>query len=38
MKSFIKILTNPYYFDQYADGINKITGFTVTFSPEFYNT
>lgn len=38
-KSFVTLSATPeiYYFDQYADAINKTTGFTVTFSPEFYN-
>lgn len=39
-KSFVTLSISPeiYYFDQYADDITKTTGFTVTFSPEFYNT
>ncbi|BAP29619.1 uncharacterized protein CHSO_0582 [Chryseobacterium sp. StRB126] len=38
-KSFVTLSISPkiYYFDQYADDIHKTTGFTVTFSPEFYN-
>nr|WP_315033257.1 hypothetical protein [uncultured Chryseobacterium sp.] len=38
-KSFLTLSISPeiYYFDQYADDIRKTTGFTVTFSPEFYN-
>ncbi|WP_084086901.1 hypothetical protein [Chryseobacterium sp. YR221] len=38
-KSFVTLSISPeiYYFDQYADDIIKTTGFTVTFSPEFYN-
>lgn len=38
-KSFVTLSATPeiYYFDQYADDIRKTTGFTVTFSPEFYN-
>ncbi len=34
----LSIAPDTYYFDQYADDIRKTTGFTVTFSPEFYNT
>lgn len=39
-KSFVTLSASPeiYYFDQYAEEISKTTGFTVTFSPEFYNT
>lgn len=33
----LSIAPDTYYFDQYADDIRKTTGFTVTFSPEFYN-
>ncbi|WP_250252567.1 hypothetical protein [Chryseobacterium sp. Marseille-Q3244] len=38
-KSFVMLSISPeiYYFDQYAEEINKTTGFIVTFSPEFYN-
>lgn len=38
-KSYMILSISPeiYYFDQYADDIRKTTGFTVTFSPEFYN-
>lgn len=38
-KSFVTLSATPeiYYFDQYADDIRKTTGFTVAFSPEFYN-
>ncbi|UHO38354.1 hypothetical protein H5J24_22935 [Chryseobacterium capnotolerans] len=38
-KSFVtlSISSEIYYFDQYADEITRTTGFTVTFSPEFYN-
>ncbi|GEN68697.1 hypothetical protein [Chryseobacterium rhizosphaerae] len=38
-KSFVTLSISPeiYYFDQYEDAIHKTTGFTVTFSPEFYN-
>ncbi|MBP2617258.1 hypothetical protein [Chryseobacterium jejuense] len=34
----LSIAPDTYYFDQYADEINKTTGFTVIFPPEFYNT
>ncbi|WP_284460845.1 hypothetical protein [Chryseobacterium sp.] len=38
-KSFVTLSISPeiYYFDQYEDAIHQTTGFTVTFSPEFYN-
>lgn len=38
-KSYVILSISPeiYYFDQYEDEIHKTTGFTVTFSPEFYN-
>lgn len=38
-KSFVTLSISPeiYYFDRYAEEINKTTGFIVTFSPEFYN-